>query len=201
MSARRQQLEVRISEDSLSQVQGLFNVYQDKRLLVLRRSINHGARRAEKKAVDAMYARVNLTKKVIRQHRALRLATKSNLNCSLVFSGSNIGLDYFQARQTRRGVTFKIWRDGARERYDHHFMARGREGDEGRMSSKLFVFERNIFHRDYDGRLPLSRRFGPSIPTLFTNSPGVQDGTETIAAESMQTELVRQLNLIDRGLL
>lgn len=183
-------IRVAIDQQQLDEIRNLIYDIRKGADTAVYRAINHGARQGRKAAVDAMYAKVNLTKTKIRAQTFVYFASISKLSAKMTVKNDLQGLEQFGARQTLKGVTFKIWRDGTRERYDHAFMMTMPGGSADR------VYERNIKHAEYDGRLPLRKKFGPGIATVFDETPGVEEKTQTTAADAMLTELSRQVNLL-----
>lgn len=183
-------IRVAIDQQQLDEIRNLIYSTRKGADTALYRSINHGARQGRKAAVDAMYAKVNLTKTKIRAETFVYFASISNLSAKMTVKNSLKGIEEFSASQTQKGVTFRLWRDGTRERYRHAFITT-MPG-----SSTPRVYERNIEHGDYDGRLPVRRKFGPGIATVFDETPGVEEKVDTTASQAMLTELSRQINLL-----
>lgn len=183
-------IRVIIDQQQLDEIRNLIYSTRNGADTALYRAINYGARQGRKAAVDAMYAKVNLTKTKIRSETFVAFASISTLTAKMTIKNSLRGIEEFSANETNNGVTFRIWRDGKRERYRHAFKAT-MPG-----SSTERVYERNIEHGDYDGRFPVRRKFGPGIATVFDETDGVEEKTQTTAAAKMLTELSRQINLL-----
>jgi hypothetical protein len=188
------QVRVELNPRDLTEVRLLLKAYRESGRKALQRSLNHGAKQGRKMAVDDIYSKANLTKKVIRSHTKVYFTSVSKLSAKLTIKGSPLSLlDYKGTRAGKRGVAFRLWRGEARELYRHAFNAKiGRESA---------IYERNVDADNYDGRFPLRKKRGPSIPNIYEMTPGLARKVEERAAETMMTELKRQIGLIDRGLL
>lgn len=178
---------------SLKDVLNLLQAYREGGKKALQRSVNHGARRGRKISVDEMARKVALKKKVIRAHTSMYFASLSNLTAKLVIQGKPVPLIEYGARQTKKGVTFRIWKDGKRERYRHAFIAQITG------SQAKGVYERDIGASTYNGRTPLRAKRGPAIPNVYDQTPGLAKKAEEFAANEMLKELDRQIGLIERG--
>ncbi|MGO1502362.1 MAG: phage tail protein [Marinobacter sp.] len=186
---------VRIDPKGLADVNNLLKAYRQGSKKALFRSVNYGAKQGRKAAVDGMAKKANLTKKRIREKTSMYFASLRNMSAKLVIKGGSTPLIHFGARQTKKGVTFKLWKDEGRERYRHSFITKlSPGGNKG-------VYERDIGSPKYDGRLPLRAKSGPAVPVVYQKTPGLAQKAEETAAESMLKELNRQVGLINRGLL
>ncbi|SOB76186.1 Prophage minor tail protein Z (GPZ) [Marinobacter sp. LV10R510-11A] len=186
---------VRIDPASLRDTLNLLAAYRQGSQKALYRSINLGAKKGRKAAVDGMAQKANLTKKRIREKTSVYFTSLSGMSAKVVIKGGSTPLIHFGARQTKKGVTFKLWKDEGRERYRHSFIAKlGTGGTKG-------VYERDIGSPQYDGRTPLRAKSGPAVPVIYQKTPGLAQKAEETAAEAMLKELDRQVGLINRGLL
>jgi len=183
----------RVNPADLKDVLNLLKAYREGGQKALQRSVNHGAKQGRKISVDEMAKKAALKKKTIRGQTSMYFASLSGLTAKLVIKGSPLPLMEYGARQTKKGVTFKIWKDSKRERYRHAFIAQITG------SSAKGVYERNIGASDYDGRTPLRSKRGPAVPNIYDKTPGLAKKAEELAATEMLKELDRQIGLIDRG--
>lgn len=183
----------RVDPDGLRDVLNLLRAYRDGGQKALQRSVNYGAKQGRKISVDEMAKKAALKKKTIRGETSMYFASLSNLTAKLVIKGGSIPLIEYGARQTKKGVTFKIWKDSKRERYRHAFIAQITG------NSAKGVYERDIKSPAYDGRLPLRSKGGPAVPNIYDKTPGLAKKAEELAANEMLKELDRQIGLIERG--
>lgn len=186
---------VRIDPKGLADINNLLTAYRQGSKKALFRTVNYGVKQGRKAAVDGMAKKANLTKTRIRAKTTMYFASLRGMSAKLVIKGGSTPLIHFGARQTKKGVTFKLWKDEGRERYRHSFIAKLSSGsDKG-------VYERDIGSPRYDGRTPLRAKSGPAVPVVYQKTPGLAQKAEETAAEAMLKELDRQVGLINRGLL
>lgn len=185
---------VELEASSLSEVRALLKAYRSGSNRALQRSINYGAKQGHKKAIDEMAKKANLTKKVIRSQSKAYFSSVSKLQAKVVMSGVPLSLVHYKARQTNNGITFSLWKGKPRERYRHAFFwTLIKERYYG-----VFEINPNAPERN-DGQVSYRRKSGPSIPTIFNQTPGLAGKVEQFAGEKLMTELKRQVGLIDRG--
>ena len=122
------------------------------------RAINKAAqlgRTAESKAVRVVYAitakRLNLDlEKVSGKNRATASKPRAVIR-AVKRTKRNPGLQHFGARQVRKGVSYRIRKDGGRKTLAHAFKSVMPRGGEG------------AFIRKGKQRLPIVRKVGPSV--------------------------------------
>lgn len=186
---------IEIEPGSLAEVRALMTAYRNSSRKAIQRSINFGAKQGQKTGVDEMAKKANLTKKTIREHTKVYPTSISALSAKVVLKGEPISLIEYKARQTAKGVSFRIWKGQPLERYRHAFIwTLIKERYTG-------VFEPNVDSPRFNGFGPYRRKSGPGVPTIYEKTPGLAGKVEQIAAEKMMGELKRQVGLIDRGLL
>ena len=183
-------IRVIIDKQQLDEIRDLIYSTRDGADTAVYRALNYGSNQARKKAVDMIYAKAALTKTKIRAKTFVYLASISKLQSQITIKNDLVGLEQYGANQTNTGVTFRIWRDGSREKYRHAFIAT-LPG-----AKNPGVYERNIEHGDYDGRLPLRRKYGPTIAALYENTPGIDSAVQETASSKMLFELDRQIKLL-----
>jgi hypothetical protein len=186
-------IRVIIDQQQLDEIRNLIYSTRKGADTALYRALNYGTRQGRKAAVDRMAAKANLTKAKIREQSPVFFASVSRLEAQLRIKSKAFGIEEFKKTSistTGKGVAFRIWVDGPRERYRHAFMAQmpGAKSE--------YVYERNLEHPAYNGRTPLKRKYGPSMSTVYENTPGVDENVRTTAADKMLAELSRQINLL-----
>lgn len=186
---------VRIDPKGLADINNLLTAYRQGSKKALYRTVDYGVKQGRKAAVDGMAKKANLTKKRIRAKTSMYFASLRGMSAKIVIKGGSTPLIHFGARQTKKGVTFKLWKGEGRERYRHSFIAKLGTG------SNKGVYERDIGSPQYNGRTPLRAKSGPAVPVVYQRTPGLAQKAEEAAAESMLKELNRQVGLINRGLL
>lgn len=118
---------------------GIKNAYP----VVVSRSINKTETGVRTDAVAEIYKELNLTKTRIRKDFSMQKATIRALRGSVIAEGKPVNLGSFSGtRQTKKGITVKVWRSGTRQLYKHGFL--------GKMRSKTGTYTA-AFWRTYSG--------------------------------------------------
>ncbi|MBV1788619.1 hypothetical protein KQ940_11195 [Marinobacterium sp. D7] len=174
--------------EDLQWMRSVFNG-SDKGAQMLRRALNYGANQGRKITIDEIYAKLNVKRGTVKNHVFFpRSLDNGYISARLVVTGFPLPLEEFNVRNLAKGgVSFKIWRNGDREKYRHVFYYKGR------------VVERNIDSPAYDGRTPFRSKSGPSIPNVFANTPGLADRAIGTATDRTLTELERLTSLMLEG--
>lgn len=97
-------------------------------------------------------------------------------------TGRRVPLFRFGAKQTKRGVTYRVRKAGGRTMVRSSFVARMGSGHEG------------VFKRLGKSRLPIQELFGPSIPQVALTSPSLQSNMEIDAAEMLRANIASQVD-------
>src|SRR5699024_9547510 len=93
----------------------------------------------------------NIKAKDIKESTAVQKKTKENI---LLISGKALPLKYFNPRQTRQGLTYKIRKDKGRQKLRHAFIVDRLGG--------------NVFERKYTNKaLPIKKLYTLSIPQMI----------------------------------
>lgn len=158
------------------------------------RAINKVAVAARTLILRMITGQIAVTQRDLRRRSIrLRKASFGKLFAVVSVRGGRIPLSRFGARQTRRGVTYRIRKTGGRSRIDGAFLATMPGGHTG-------VFLRRADESQPGGRvrrLPIDEKFGPSVPEVFTNIREVLSGTfERLLGERLDGEVTTQVNLI-----
>lgn len=195
-------LSIKINEAHMKRVRDVLYGYRNGAERAVQRAVNHGTKRGRKAVVDGIYAKAALKKKDIRQFISFRLASLGTFggpSAKLIMKSYPLNLMMFGAKQRKKfgGVTFRIWRSGKREKYDHAFIYRIKGAKEER------VYETNVDSPRYKKgeSIPWRRKSGPGVPTLYEQTPGLAQKAHEAAMDAMMKELDRQVALIDRGLM
>jgi len=107
-----------------------------------------------------------IKKKYLNRNVFPHLATARNGKTALVVKGSRIPAIGYQNRASKKnGVKFRPLKNGGWTHYLHAFKATA--------GSHKGIFERDIDHINYDGRLPIDEKGGPAMAAILRNHPGV----------------------------
>ncbi len=89
--------------------------------------------------------------KRVRKAISVRRGFGGAIAAAVTIRGQGVPLVEYKAKQTRRGVTVKVKKRGARKRLPKHFLAQMRSGHVG------------VFSRTTSKRLPIKEKFGPDV--------------------------------------
>ncbi len=144
----------------------------------------------------------------------LRKASFSKLSATIGIKGGRISLAKLSAKQTRRGVTYKIGKVGSRKLAERAFIATMKSGHKGvykRVSamqeqqnnerSKWFMPPwAPAYSAGQSKRLPITELKGPSVPQVFQDiAQFAQAVHERKIAMNLESELARQVELLLEG--
>jgi len=155
----------------------------DKAPLAVARALNKTIRSVQTQTVRAIAADVGLAQKDVRKGLTLELATRQRLLARLAVSTRRIGLHAFRARQTKRGVTYKL--PGGRGRVPSGFIARMKSGHVG------------VFKRWGPKRLPITELRGPSLGRVFESK--VAQVLKQSVRQLFDKYLAHEIDFLRRG--
>lgn len=127
--------------------------YPDKATRALVRALNRGINSAQTFMAQKLAKDLGMKNKDVREKLVLQEANKNRLSARLAASLNRIPIMDFNARQTSRGVSYKL--AGSRGFIPSAFIATMGSGHTG------------VFVRAGRKRLPIDERFGPSIGHVF----------------------------------
>ncbi len=155
----------------------------------LRNAVNTSAKQverfAEKQIADVTSAQSKRVKKGV---YIKGKATAKLLETDIIGSGTPIPLKFFQARETKRGVTYTMF--GKKEILPHGFICGGKFPK--RVTLKM---GNNVFQRADGDQFPIAKQEGPSIAGVMSKpkiaSTIVKKANERLIA-NIQYQLARQ---------
>ncbi len=133
---------------------------------------NHTARKVRTAGMKAVRKIYNIKTKDIKPTIWIVKATRSKPYALFKVWGYRLGVAKFSAKQTKRGVTFKIKKGGGRKRIGKAFIATMASGHVG------------VFKREGKSRLPIDEKLTISVPEMF--------GSKKVTT-AMQTVINRDL--------
>ena len=181
---------IRVQSDTSGARKYLSDLQQREIPRVIGRTLNRTASSVMSRPSREMRTRVNLKKavidKAISKRRSNEIQTLTALGLGrawfeIRYSGKPFGIRDFDARETAKGVTFKVARIGRRKLYV-------RKGNKGFIVDK---FGGHIFTRIGEGR-QIKKASGPSIPQ-FAATKRVQASLIQYAQEFWARELERNI--------
>lgn len=168
--------------------------------LVLQRTLNRVMPSVRSAAAKAVVSELGASPRFVRNATKLRRASRRQLSAALQGDLKQIPLIAFAARQTRKGVTYRIGRQG-RQAMPHAYINTGSSSGRRnvfrrvRADAQFSVTDRLIDSGESDqlvGRYPTLIRYGPSVArTLLLDA--VQRIMSTTARARWDREIEAQL--------
>ncbi len=168
----------------------LLNYIKNGAETVIIRAINKTLTGARTDGVQILYDHYNLTKTRIRSSFEIPLkAAKGRLSVKVLTKGKSVPLIDFGARQTKKGVSFKILRTGLRQTIPYMFIATGKKtGKEFvgarkgamRMGRPLRPIPYAKLPEKY--RYPVRMRYGPRIQDYLGDAGPLSSWREKVSA-------------------
>lgn len=171
----------------LQQVKDTFTNLQAPRLnWALRNAVNTAAKQVErfteKQVADLSSAQSKRVKKGV---YIKDKATAQFLETDIIGSGTPIPLKFFKAKETKRGVTYKLF--GKKQILPHGFIKGG--SFPKRVDLKMGG---NVFQKDDGDKFPIAKQEGPSI-AIVMSKPEIANAIAQYASERLTKNIQRQL--------
>ncbi|WP_273757610.1 hypothetical protein [Bartonella sp. AU55XJBT] len=171
----------------LQQVKDTFTNLQAPRLnWALRNAVNTAAKQVErfteKQVADISSAQPKRVKKGV---YIKEKATAKFLETDITGSGTPIPLKFFKAKETKRGVTYKLF--GKKQILPHGFIKGG--SFPKRVDLKMGG---NVFQRDDGDQFPIAKQEEPSIAKVMSK-PEIANAIAQYASERLTKNIQRQL--------
>lgn len=160
-----QLITLNVKSDVARMVKSMNRATREKVPQALSQSMNTTIVKARTVADEGIRKELNLKKKQVFKRLTIFKSNRKKLIATLIASGRPIPVVDFGAKQTKRGVSFKIKNDRGRRLVKGAFIATMRSGHKG-------VFQRT-FKKDINPKkhgLPIDELFTTSIPQAFTNN-------------------------------
>ncbi|WP_181461089.1 hypothetical protein [Candidatus Bartonella washoeensis] len=172
----------------LQQVKDTFTSLQATRLnWALRNALNTAAKQIERFAEKQIADVTSAKSKRIKQGVYIKeKATAKFLETDIIGSGTPIPLKFFQARETKRGVTYKMF--GKKEILPHAFI----KGGSFPKRVDLKKLNGNVFQRADGDQFPIAKQEGPSIAGVMSK-PEIASSIAQYANERLIANIQRQL--------
>ncbi|WP_375676808.1 MULTISPECIES: hypothetical protein [unclassified Bartonella] len=172
----------------LQQAKDTFTSLQAPRLnWALRNALNTAAKQVErfteKQVADISSAQI---KRIRRGVYIKEKATARFLETDIIGSGTPIPLKFFQARETKRGVTYTLF--GKKEILPHAFI----KGGCFPKCVELKKLNGNVFQRADGDQFPIAKQEGPSIAGMMSK-PEIASAIAQYANERLTENIQRQL--------
>ena len=164
---------------------------------IIYRSINKSIDNTQTKAVDKIYAVLNLTKTRIRKDFSKIKAFSKKLSGQLLATGLPVGFAAFNPTELKKGkgISIKFKRTGSREYFKHSFIRPYRgvnhvfEREEWGSAPWRPNFPYGILARRY--RYPLDRMYTAAIEDYYKD-PRIYDPVQQFAADRLEYHVLDQ---------
>ncbi|MCE5185079.1 MAG: phage tail protein [Planctomycetaceae bacterium] len=182
-------IQIKLDEQRLREVQLMLREIPRGMATVMSRGINKTAVSVRAEVVRKIAAEVNLSQKRIREALTISQANWTKWAATINISRKRIGLINFGARQTARGVSYKIDKAHGRKAIEHAFIATAKGAE-------------NVWVRETDAdgtlvpRLPIVRLQGPSIGEVFKRAAWLVQQTYASAETQLNKNIETQIELM-----
>jgi uncharacterized alkaline shock family protein YloU len=151
---------------------------------VMSRAINNVASRARSEIVGRIQQQTGVKSSAVKKAVQLLKASKRFWSARIRITGRGMPLIWFGARQTRKGVSYRISSERGRELRRSSFIARMPNGHRG------------VFTRLFSRRLPIVEQYGPSIPQLFEDVQGLAREVLQETGRNLEKEVSTQVRVL-----
>lgn len=162
----------------------------------LTRALNRTLSEANTAAARALAEDTGLSQSRVKQNLIATKATFDTLAATLTLSGRRIPLLDFGARQTNKGVSYRIGAKG-RGTVLHAFLATMASGHEGVFARRPWAVSRRMGPGVYHG-LPIVELHGPSL-THVAQKPEIQEAVVGRIVEAFPKNLEHEVDYITGG--
>ena len=170
-------------QSDVTQVTRMLNDLAQKNVpIAAARALNKTITNVRTEASRAIRIERALSAKVVKAALNTSKATRYKLTASLTASGRPIPLREYAARETLKGVTVKV-SPGARKRIKVN----------GNAAFLIDKYGGHVFVRTTNERLPIEKRYGPSIPSTFLKGAVVKAFTK-VGSDNWPKRFQEELN-------
>jgi len=167
-------MQLTIDVKGLEEVQELFKYLKDDAPRAMMRSINKTLNGARTDMTQAIYDQYNVTKTKIRKTFSIKKAGIAKLTGKVGTTGDYLNLIEFSARQTQKGVTVKILRNGSRKSFPGAFIRTINSGKKLVLQREYHKKKKAIRPGFPYGSMPRKYR----LPVTALSGPRLQDHLE-----------------------
>lgn len=176
-------VEIKFDEAKLRKVQGMLRDIPRALPRVMSRAINKTATSAKTDVARRIAGEVNIKISTIKKNITLKRATYRVWQAVLGIWTKRIPLINFAARQTAKGVSYKISKTEGRKTIKSAFIISMSSGHRG------------VFRRAGPGRLPIIELKGPSVGEVFRGSAGLAQAATRQAQQRLGRNIDDQVKL------
>lgn len=176
-------MEFRIEADITGALRDLEKLEGSVKHRVLGRALNRTITGVRTDVSSGIRKRLNVKASDVRKVISVRRARAAELSAEIVIAGKGAPLAVFGARQTKKGVTIKVLRGGARKTIRGAFIATMKSGHKG------------VFVRRGKRQLPIDERFGEA-PAQSVLTSTIMNTVTTRARERFERELAHEMSRV-----
>jgi len=177
-------VEIKFDEAKLRGVQRTLRHIPNAMPRIMSRAVNRTTKSAKTETGRRISRAINITQSSVKKRILMTKATFSRWIGTLGISEKRFSLMHFKARQTKRGVTYKIEKTGARKRIPAAFIRSPR--------GVKVVFRRET---PQTKRLPVIALKGPSLGVVFEQARGIARGITKAAHRNLEKNIDDQIKL------
>jgi len=175
-------VEIKVDDVKLRKVERMLRGFPKAVPKVMSRGINRTITSAKTETARKIAAEISLKVSDVKKTIYIKKASYSRWLAQLGISGSRIPLKMFKARQTKKGVSYKI---GAKRKFiKSAFFATMSSGHIG------------VFKRLGKFRLPIAELFGPSLGIVFEESGTIANDVTGSAYKMLGKNIDDQVQLV-----
>lgn len=180
------EIELKINEKELQEILWVLALIPKEIGPLLYRAIDKTTRGSRTDIVNRIASEVFVKKKDIRDSIRYQKPSYTRWQARLKIDGRRLPLLHFGARQTMKGVSYKIDRNGGREMIPHAFIEEMKSGHRG-------VFKRTGLDDNLSPRLPITEKKGPSMGHLFSRAGNIANEVTESTADRLLRNIDAQL--------
>lgn len=177
-------VEIKFDEAKLRGVQRTLRHIPNAMPKIMCRAVNRTTKSARTETGRRISRAVNITQSAVKKKILMTKATFNRWVGTLGISEKRFSLIHFKAKQTKKGVTYKIEKSGGRKRIPAAFI---------RSPSGVKV----VFRREtpQTKRMPIIALKGPSLGVVFERARGIARGVTKAAYKNLEKNIDDQIKL------
>lgn len=182
-------LQIKLDEKRLKEIQLMLRDIPKAMPKIMTRAINKTATSVRAEVVREIGKKIALKLKDIREDITIYKANWSRWEASVNIRRKRHGLIRFGARQTKKGVSYRIEKSGGRKSIQHAFIA------ESNSAENVWIREEGAGGKLVP-RLPIQRLQGPSIGEVFKRAIWLVQQTYAKAQTTLDKNINTQIDLM-----
>jgi hypothetical protein len=206
---------IQVNQSQLANLEKTLKAYPRGIAKVMSRAVNKVATSSRQDIAVEVRKRLSIKAgELKRRNLTLKKASYGRQSAVIGIKSARISLAKLSARQTKKGVTYKIGKTGPRKRADRAFITTMKSGHKGvfkRISamkgevnkerSRWFMEPWSpTFDQSKSNRLPITELKGPSVPQVFQDIASFAKAVhERKIATNLTREIAKQVELLLEG--